>query len=227
MNDKQIGTFFDSLSEDYTAVIERCFPRYREMLWALLDYLPTDKPIGSILELGCGTGNLSVLLANAFPAASIRVVDVSRESLELSRARLDDSRFAFEERDFRDLSCDSNSLDLVVSSIAVHHLTSLEKRRLFAQIYDWLKPAGTFCFADQFRGATEDLYQRHIHHWHEQSMAAGSSSDEWEMWMDHQLEHDFHDSLTDQVDWLRDAGFSIIDCPWRYLLWAIVQARKS
>ena len=54
-----VGQFFDALSDDYTRTIERCFPRYREMLWALLDYLPRKPQVASVLELGCGTGNLS------------------------------------------------------------------------------------------------------------------------------------------------------------------------
>ena len=59
MKDNDVGTFFDTLTDGYTATIERCFPRYREMLWALLNYLPQGRSFESILELGCGTGNLS------------------------------------------------------------------------------------------------------------------------------------------------------------------------
>ena len=37
----------------------------------------------------------------------------------------------------------------------------------------------------------------------------------------------FFDALIDQIDWLREAGFSVVDCPWRYLLWSVIQARKT
>ena len=228
MNDKQVGQFFDQLSEDYTAVIERCFPRYREMLWALLDYLPSDRAFTAIVELGCGTGNLSVLLAEAFPEATIRFVDVSSDSLAVCRSRLGDAdRLSFERQDFRELNYASGSIDLAISSIAVHHLTSTEKRQLFRQVFDWLSPGGAFCFADQFRGATDALYARHMHDWRKLSMTAGSSDDEWNMWMEHQREHDHHDLLADQLGWLAECGFTEVDCVWRYLLWAVVQARKS
>ncbi|MCA9121759.1 MAG: class I SAM-dependent methyltransferase [Planctomycetaceae bacterium] len=228
MNEQQVGRFFDSLSQDYTAVIERCFPRYREMLWALLDYLPSDKPFNSIVELGSGTGNLSVLIARAFPRATIRFVDLSGDSLNVCRSRLGHhDRFTFEERDFRELSYEANSVDLVVSSIAVHHLTSTEKQQLFSRINGWLSPNGVFSFADQFRGATDAIYARHMHHWRELSSAAGSSGEEWNMWMMHQREHDHHDPLVDQLGWLAEAGFSQVDCVWRYLLWAVVQGSKQ
>ena len=227
MPPRHVADFFDALSRDYTAVIERCFPRYREMLWALLDYLPQDRDFGSILELGAGTGNLSVLLKEAFPAASLRFVDISKDSLDVCRDRLGAGRFAFEEQDFRRLDYPPDSFDLVISSISIHHLTSPEKQVLFGNIYDWLKPWGMFSFADQFRGATDDLYARHIRNWKAESLRAGSTEEEFEMWMDHQEEHDHHDPLKDQMDWLSGAGFDIVDCPWRYLLWSVLQARKT
>jgi tRNA (cmo5U34)-methyltransferase len=223
-----VDQFFDALTDQYAGVIERCFPRYREMLWALLDYLPTLRAPQQILELGSGTGNLSVLLADRFPEASLHMVDVSADSLAVCRSRLGDhDRFEYRKEDFRELRLGEGQFDLVVSSIAIHHLTSPEKQQLFSGIHCWLKPQGVFALADQCSGATADLYRRHIENWKTAAMDAGSTQQEWEMWMKHQAEHDHHDTLSDQIDWLRTAGFDAIDCPWRYLLWAVLQARKS
>ena len=145
MNENSVGQFFDTLTEDYTAMIERCFPRYREMLWALLEYLPSVGPHPTILELGCGTGNLSVLLRKCFPAATIHLVDLSGESLEVCRNRLpDDVSITFEQQDFRALEYKAESFDVIASSISIHHLKSKEKRALFGQIHEWLKPQETY-----------------------------------------------------------------------------------
>ena len=70
--------FFEDISGEYTAAIDRCVPRYREMLWAILHYLPPAWMPDRILELGCGSGNLSELLCRKFPDASIRLVDPSQ-----------------------------------------------------------------------------------------------------------------------------------------------------
>ena len=97
MSKQGVGYFFDSLSDDYTAVIERCFPRYREMLWALLDYLPSSFHPKNIVELGCGTGNLSSLLVDRFPDSKIHFVDLSAESIQECKQRLgNQERFTFE-----------------------------------------------------------------------------------------------------------------------------------
>lgn len=222
-----VGRFFDALSDDYTSAIQRCFPRYREMLWAILEYLPSDLNVDSILELGSGTGNLSVLLAESFPDATIRFVDLSGESIDVCRRRLgEDSRFSYEQIDLRDLAYKRSTFDLVASSISLHHLTSTEKQTLFTACYEWLKPGAVLAFADQFAGGSSDIYSKHIENWKKISLDAGSTHEEWDMWMRHQADHDHHDTLASQMAWLADAGFSVVDCPWRYLLWTVIQARK-
>jgi len=222
-----VGRFFDQLTDGYTEVIERCFPRYREMLWALLEYLPSDAQPRNILELGCGTGNLSVLLRARYPDAIIRLVDISSDSLQTCEQRFSPTpRLVFQQADFRDLRFADSQFDLVISSIAVHHLTAEEKRVMFGKINCWLSANGVFAYADQHAGASDDLNRKHIENWKALSRQAGSTAEEWEMWMQHQRDHDHHDSLCDQIDWLRDAGFNIIDCPWRYLLWAVLICRK-
>jgi len=228
MGDRNVSRFFDALTGDYTAVIERCFPRYREMLWAVLDYLPRERRFTSVLELGCGTGNLSVLLRDTFPEAALQLVDISGDSLDVCRARLAPAagtKFLCD--DFGDVDFPAGSFDLVLSSIAIHHLDVAGKQSLFRRINDWLADDGIFCFADQCAGATPDLYARHLDNWKAQAFEAGADDAEWAMWMRHQAEHDHHDTLGQQFDWLRQAGFPIVDCPWRFLLWSVVQARKG
>lgn len=65
-------------------------PRYDGMIARLLDYLPRDPR--RVLELGCGTGNLSPRLAKTFPRAELMLVDGSAEMISLVRSRIDESK---------------------------------------------------------------------------------------------------------------------------------------
>jgi len=220
--------FFEEMSAEYTAAIERCVPRYREMLWAVLHYLPAEWTPKRILELGCGSGNLSELLCHKFPCASIRLVDFSGRFLEQCRRRL--SRFGnthFQEEDFRNLEFAPGSFDLIVSSISLHHLTDDEKADLFVKTFRWLDHEGILSYSDQFAGITDDLYARQMADWKERSRQLGASADEWDAWMKHQDDHDHHATLIGQFEWLQNAGFTSIDCTWRYILWTVLQARKT
>jgi tRNA (cmo5U34)-methyltransferase len=224
---KKVGQFFDSITSDYSKAIERCFPRYREMLWAVVDYLPRSQPFQSMLEIGCGTGNLSALLHDVYPDAAIRVVDVSAESLDVCRARLSDcSHLVVENADFSQIDYTPSSFDLIVSSIAIHHLPSAAKRTLFARMHQWLTADGVLCIADQCAGANEQVHSQHIRNWKLISKDAGATEQEWDMWMQHQANDDHHDTLEDQIEWLREAGFRHVECIWRYLLWSVIRVQK-
>jgi tRNA (cmo5U34)-methyltransferase len=218
--------FFDQIAADYDAAIARCVPRYHEMLEAILGYLPPGFAPRRILELGCGTGNLTVRVRAAFPTAQLTLVDVSTEMLDACRRRFaGDGRLGFLAEDFRSLDAPPGSLDLVLSSISLHHLEHDAQAALFARVRHWLAAGGVFAYGDQFAGATPDLYREHMARWEAASRALGASSAEWDAWMAHQAAHDHHAPLPAHLAWLRAAGFTVADCVWRHVLWTVVQAR--
>lgn len=226
---ESVAQFFDRISGHYTDAIERCVPRYREMLWTLLYYLP-DAPWQPhrILELGCGTGNLSLLLRERFPAAELELVDVSGEVIDICRARLHDlSAVTFRQVDFRELDLPAQHVDLVISSISLHHLEDADKRELFQRAHGWLRDEGIITYSDQFAGETPELYAKHLAEWENQSRSLGATDEEWADWMSHQEVADHHAPLRAQLAWLNEAGFQDTDCPWRHLLWTIVRGRRE
>src|SRR5215210_4820257 len=111
--------YFGSMSESYDSLIRRAVPRYDEMLLRLVDYLPPSA--SSILELGCGTGNLSLALAERYPEATLTFVDAAPEMLETTRARLERKHPAsalsarFIETTFEKIDSSVGSFDLVAS----------------------------------------------------------------------------------------------------------------
>ena len=179
-SDQSPREFFEEISAEYTAAIDRCVPRYREMLWAILHYLPTGWTPRRILELGCGSGNLSELLCRRFPGASIRLVDFSGSLLRECSGRLSEfGNLEYREEDFRRLRFDPGSFDLVVSSISLHHLTDREKAEFFRGVFGWLDDGGIFSYSDQFAGVTDDLYARQMADWRERAKALGATAEEW------------------------------------------------
>jgi tRNA (cmo5U34)-methyltransferase len=220
--------FFDELGAGYDGAIERCVPRYREMLASILTYIPETPTPRRVLDLGCGTGNLSALVAERFPGAIVVSVDISIEILKALASRHDDEhRPRVARADMRQLPVANGTVDLIVSSIAIHHLVDDDKRALFSEIHRALRPGGVFTYSDQFAGATDDLYARHMAIWRERAAALGAPDDEWAAWMKHQDLHDHHSPIGDQMDWLRGSGFAVVDCVWRYALWTVLQARKA
>ena len=223
-----VERFYDAVSQDYTNFVHRAVPRYPEMLWAIFQYIPKELKPKRILELGCGTGNLSELVVKTYPNAEKVLVDISEEVISQCKSRLENnSRVEYCQADINELDFPTNSFDLIVSSITIHHLKDHEKQLLFEKAFSWLTNEGVFTYVDQFAGVTREIYDKHMNLWHQFVLNSGCSEDEWDLWMKHQDEHDYHAAATDQISWLKKANFNSIDITWRYLLWMVITARKS
>jgi tRNA (cmo5U34)-methyltransferase len=146
--------------------------------------------------------------------------------IEQCRLRFGSEKIRFERADFREIHLAPEAFDLVVSSISIHHLDDPAKRSLFRTIYKALVPNGVFVYSDQFAGASEEIYRKHIEEWREAAIQQGTTPEEWDSWMKHQNQHDHHAPLSDQMSWLNGCGFKTVDCSWRYLLWSVVYAAK-
>jgi len=99
-----------------------------------------------ILELGVGTGETARRLLERHPGARLTGIDESPPMLERARTVLPASAELRVGR-LQD-ALPAGPFDLVVSALAVHHLTPAEKRDLFARIAAALRPGGRFVLAD-------------------------------------------------------------------------------
>ncbi|MHC4780014.1 MAG: class I SAM-dependent methyltransferase [Planctomycetota bacterium] len=154
MNDS-VEAFFDSLGDGYASAIERCVPRYREMLSAILDGLPEGFRPKKVLDLGAGNGNLSIEILKRHPSAELHLVDISAKALETARSRFEGiPGLVFTRASFEDLDFAPGSFDLVTSSIAIHHLPDPGKRILFDRCFRWLSRDGVLAYSDQFSSVT-------------------------------------------------------------------------
>jgi tRNA (cmo5U34)-methyltransferase len=222
--------YFASMVESYDSLIRRAVPRYDEMVARLLEHLPLDAR--SLVELGCGTGNLSLQLLSKFPRATLSFVDASPEMIALTRSRVDQAissatpSVGFLVQRFEELDFPERPVDVVVSSISLHHVE--DKAGLYARIRSLLKLGGRFCFADQIRGEPESNHRQNWERWLDFCRERGRCTpEEIESLLQHAAAHDHYTTLTDHISLLSKAGFSEIDCVWRSGMWGIVTATAS
>ncbi len=105
---------------------------------------------GQALDLGCGPGQLSLLLARIAPGLQVTGVDLSAEMVALgrenARAAGMQSRVGFEQGDAARLPFLDNSQDLVVSTFSLHHWGN--PARVLDEIARVLRPGGRFLVFD-------------------------------------------------------------------------------
>ena len=93
----------------------------------------------------------------------------------------------------------------------------------FERVHAELRPGGVFVDAEQVVGPT-DRFTRLYATWHEASArAAGSDEAEWAGAVA-RMSHDRCASVDDQLVWLREAGFTDVDCLFRDHCFAVLVA---
>ena len=81
----------------------------------LISMLRDRASFKDILEIGCGTGNFTLLLKKAFPQSMIKACDISDEMLNIARKKIGTESIEFFIRDGEYLSVDSK-FDLITSN---------------------------------------------------------------------------------------------------------------
>jgi tRNA (cmo5U34)-methyltransferase len=224
-----VSTWSEEDSETYRAIAAMAVPRRDEMMAALVAAAPftADEPF-KILELGSGDGLLADALLTSFPHASLTALDGSESMRQAATARL----AAFGER-ARVAAFDLATLDwwdrmfgvdLVVSSLALHHLNDAKKQYLYKAAAERMSDRGALLIADlvdpQHPAARSAAAARWDALARQQAGAIGAP-ELYQRFVDERWNHfrfpdpaDQPSALMHHLVWLRHAGFAAVDCVW-------------
>ncbi len=104
------------------------------------------RPDERVLDLGCGTGTLTVMLKESEPRAD--VVGIDGDPVVIARARGKaaeaDLAIAFDEGMAYDLPYSDGSFDAVVTSLVLHHLSPRRRGQALNEVARVLRAGGRF-----------------------------------------------------------------------------------
>jgi tRNA (cmo5U34)-methyltransferase len=173
-----------------------------------------DEPL-RVLDIGTGQGLLAARFLDAFPASTAIGLDVSEPMREVASERMAayGDRFQFVVGDFVEGNLPPEArgpFDVAVSSRAIHHVPSRAKQLLYSAVYRALAPGGAFFNLDGARPVDDEL--RGIYR-NAGGRPPQSRPDEERA----RLSGHYFETLDEQLDFLRDAGFRVVDCFWKCL----------
>jgi len=222
------GEVFASTA-DFDIGIRQLIPRYDEMLEVISRCLPSTSL--RILELGCGTGELSLKILKRFPNAQVIALDYSPRMLQFAQDKITASgyqkRWVATQADFGDWANNPEKLDIgsefdaCVSSLSIHHLQDEMKLKLFSRIAASLTQDGCFWNGDPIlpeSSALAEVYQAAREEWSveqgtnltEIRAKLGASSTQGYSSQDQLASLDAH------LQMLSKAGFKTVAVPWKY-----------
>jgi ubiquinone/menaquinone biosynthesis C-methylase UbiE len=128
-----------------------------------LDGLSTLLDGGVVLEVGCGTGNLLMQLAKAFPKARVLGVDIEADSLAAAREKIAQAGLA-DRVEARQggvaQAVTAGSLDAVVMVEVLHEIHASIRPQVLRECGAALKPGGWMVIVDETYPTTLDEMRR-------------------------------------------------------------------
>lgn len=230
----------DELVRTFLEGVRGGIPLAGEQLDALLRVLAArGEPVRRFLDVGCGAGSVASAVLSRFPNARAVLVDFSESMLEEARARFDANQhrliLADVGRDgWRAGVVTEAPFDAVVSGYAIHHLADERKRALYAEIYDLLVPGGVFVNvehvlpASPWVGAINDELFIDSLFAHHRRLGGGKSREQvaQEYYFRPDKAANILAPVEAQCDWLREVGFTDVDCFFKVFELAVFGGRK-
>ncbi len=229
------------LAEKYLEGVRGGIPLAAEQIDVMLRLLGSGSRVESFLDLGCGDGILAQAVLERFPSADAVLADLSPPMLEAARKRLtrwgDQVRFVeldYGEPGWASGLAEPASFGAAISGYSIHHQPDPCKLRIYADIYGLLAPGAFFVNIEHVSSAApaieslhDELFLDSLHSFHR---TTGDSRTRAELAAEYHYRPDKRENILapveDQCAWLRDIGFTDVDCYLKIFELAVFGGRK-
>lgn len=218
---------FNKEAENFDKQVQRNIPCYNQMLEALINAIPDTKENPKILDLGCGTGNITLKVLERFPKAQVTCLDLSENMIEIAKEKLSEyDNVEYVVDDFTQTGL-TEKYDAIISSLALHHIPNdREKEEMYKAIYNALTSNGVFYNADVIK-ASNEYNQKLYNKIAVTDMKENGVTDE-EI-SEHKGKRDANDiptTMFNHIKMLENVGFKEIDVIWKYYSNAVYGGTK-
>ncbi len=149
--DKAMKSEMERMVDSYDSYMRKItFGRERALRQMTVD-LAQVKPGDCVLEVGCGTGTLTLAAKQqAGPSGKVFGIDIIPGMIELSRRKAAQAQadIAFQLGSIDDIPFPADQFDVVMCSFMIFHMSEMVRRKGITEIYRVLKPQGRLLVLD-------------------------------------------------------------------------------
>ena len=216
MQIERMDDFFTARLEGYDAhmhEMDGCLEGYSRMA-RLLPSSARD-----LLDLGCGTGLELAEIFQLFPDINVTGIDLTASMLNKLREKFPDKHIALINASYFDVDFGQAAFDVAVSFQTMHHFPRAQKLGLYARLRLALRPGGRYVECDYMM---DDQAQEDEFFAENQRLRAEQGINEGEFY-----HFDTPMTVNNQIDVLREAGFSNVWMEWREACTTIIVAERA
>lgn len=231
----------DDVARSYLTGTRRVIPLATEQFTTMLRVMETfGTRVERFLDLGAGDGAVAAVMLGKYPDAEATLVDFSPLMLAQARERFADraGQVSVVEADLGSpswlVAIPAGQYDAVVSGYAIHHLPHERKRELYREVFSLLRPGGVFFNVEHVESATPALAEA-FDRLMIDSLLAAQPDDTTERERAEVIAA-YHKRMDKEVNilapvetqcqWLREIGFTDVDCIFKVLELAVFGGRK-
>jgi len=206
---RDFSNLFDRWAPVYDKTVFEEGGEYHEVFEGYEQILDTIKEeiasCQSVLEIGCGTGNLAKKLDEH--GFDVTCIEPSEEMRKAARQKL--PAVSIVDGNFLHVPIEK-SFDAIVSSYAFHHLTHEDKKKAIAYLKQYMNPFGRIVMADtmfESKAYKKALFEHVINQGSEALLA--------------DLKSEYYEYLGDMVALFEAAGFNVSKKKMNKYVWII------
>ncbi|MGC4106463.1 MAG: class I SAM-dependent methyltransferase [Thermomicrobiales bacterium] len=197
-----------------------------------------DLTVERVLDLGAGDGFAAASVMERYPLKHLVLVDFSQPMLEEAKGHFKDAPFPVEyvEGDLRDDAWwpgvqRSGPFDLVISRFAIHHIADELKQKLYAQVFQFLRPGGVFVNIEHVKSGSATLQEAFDRLMIEGIVRQGATEEtREEIVTSYKARQDKDVNILApvemQLEWLRSDGFADVDCVFKLFELSVLTGRR-
>ncbi len=222
-----------SVAQNFLEGVRSAIPLAAAQIDCLLRIISlTQSQVNSFLDLGCGNGILGKAISKKYPQARGVFVDISPSMLKAAKDSIDNTsgQYSFLLQDFGFPTWQNSletitSFDVIVSGFAIHHQPDSRKKEIYQEIYDLLTPGGIFLNLEHVAShsalgekAFDELFVDSLSAYHKTQNSNQSKSEIAQQYYNRNDKNANILTLVEiQCQWLREIGFTDVDCFFKLL----------